>query len=416
MNKNNIEVIEITSVAHGGFCVGRLAGGKVAMVRGALPGERVRVRVTSERSKVAYAQVVEVLTASPDRVEHIWSEGAAAGLGGVELGHVAYPAQLRWKREVLAEALRRNGSEALVAEVSRVAPDWSVASLGASPGRSRVSFALDSAGFPVMSEAGTHRQHRISSFPLLVANLEGLRLFDRKLAFAPGSRVKAVAPSASAPVFAVGSEVFDADFVPTTPRVREVVRVGAREHTYRIFASSFWQTDYRAPAVLVEALLAGVGDISGFEVLELYAGSGLFSVFLAEAIGDSGRLTTVEGDRVAVKSAGYNLQHAGFEDTRSRVERAAVSARFLRGLDFGQRFMRGTLVVADPPRSGLGRDVAGAICGLEPDLVALISCDPVSCARDLEALRRGGYRLQSFRVFDLFPYTQHVEVLSVLGR
>ncbi|PNL43669.1 class I SAM-dependent RNA methyltransferase [Mobiluncus mulieris] len=416
MNKNNIEVIEITSVAHGGFCVGRLAGGKVAMVRGALPGERVRVRVTSERSKVAYAQVVEVLTASPDRVEHIWSEGAAAGLGGVELGHVAYPAQLRWKREVLAEALRRNGSDALVAEVSRVAPDWSVASLGASPGRSRVSFALDSAGFPVMSEAGTHRQHRISSFPLLVANLEGLRLFDRRLAFAPGSRVKAVAPSASAPVFAVGSEVFDADFVPTTPRVREVVRVGAWEHTYRIFASSFWQTDYRAPAVLVEALLAGVGDISGFEVLELYAGSGLFSVFLAEAIGDSGRLTTVEGDRVAVKSAGYNLQHAGFEDTRSRVERAAVSARFLRGLDFGQRFMRGTLVVADPPRSGLGRDVAGAICGLEPDLVALISCDPVSCARDLEALRRGGYRLQSFRVFDLFPYTQHVEVLSVLGR
>ncbi|MBB5846031.1 tRNA/tmRNA/rRNA uracil-C5-methylase (TrmA/RlmC/RlmD family) [Mobiluncus mulieris] len=416
MNKNNIEVIEITSVAHGGFCVGRLAGGKVAMVRGALPGERVRVRVTSERSKVAYAQVVEVLTASPDRVEHIWSEGAAAGLGGVELGHVAYPAQLRWKREVLAEALRRNGSDALVAEVSRVAPDWSVASLGASPGRSRVSFALDSAGFPVMSEAGTHRQHRISSFPLLVANLEGLRLFDRKLAFAPGSRVKAVAPSASAPVFAVGSEVFDADFVPTTPRVREVVRVGAREHTYRIFASSFWQTDYRAPAVLVGELLAGVGDISDFEVLELYSGSGLFSVFLAEAIGDSGRLTTVEGDRVAVKSAGYNLQHAGFEDTRSRVERAAVSARFLRGLDFGQRFMRGTLVVADPPRSGLGRDVAGAICGLEPDLVALISCDPVSCARDLEALRRGGYRLQSFRVFDLFPYTQHVEVLSVLGR
>ena len=414
MNKNNIEVIEITSVAHGGFCVGRLAGGKVAMVRGALPGERVRVRVTSERSKVAYAQVVEVLTASPDRVEHIWSEGAAAGLGGVELGHVAYPAQLRWKREVLAEALRRNGSEALVAEVSRVAPDWSVASLGASPGRSRVSFALDSAGFPVMSEAGTHRQHRISSFPLLVANLEGLRLFDRKLAFAPGSRVKAVAPSASAPVFAVGSEVFDADFVPTTPRVREVVRVGAREHTYRIFASSFWQTDYRAPAVLVEALLAGVGDISGFEVLELYAGSGLFSVFLAEAVGAAGRLTTVEGDALAVKSAGYKLKHAGCVGVS--VERASVSARFLRGVDFGQRVSQGSLVVADPPRSGLGRDVAGAICGLEPDLVALISCDPVSCARDLEALRRGGYRLQSFRVFDLFPYTQHVEVLSVLGR
>lgn len=414
MSLDDTEILDIGSVAHGGFCVGRLASGKVAMVRGALPGEQVRVRVTSERSKVAYAQVVEVLRTSPDRVEHIWPEGAAAGLGGVELGHVAYPAQKWWKREVLAEALHRNGSSDLVAELARVAPDWSVAALGASPGRTRVSFALDTAGHPVMSEAGTHRQHRISSFPLLVAGMDELRLFDRKLAFAPGARVKAVAPSASAPVFVVGTEVFDADFVPTTPRVREVVRVGSREHTYRIFASSFWQTDYRAPAVLVEALLAAVGDISGFEVLELYAGSGLFSVFLAEAIGSSGRLMAVEGDRAAVKSAVYNLKRAGFAG--ATVERAAVSAAYLRGLDFGERFMRGSLIVADPPRAGLGRDVAQAICELDPDVVALISCDPVSCARDLEVLRRGRYRLRSFQAFDLFPYTQHVEVLSVLER
>lgn len=414
MTGNNTEVIEIGGVAHGGFCVGRLADGKVAMVRGTLPGERVRVEVTSQRSKVAYARVTEVLEASPDRVEHIWPDGAKYDIGGVELGHVSYPAQLRWKHEVIAQALRRNGSPELLAEVSRVAPDWSVDSLGDSPGRTRISFEIDSEGHPVMSEAGTHAQHRISSFPLMISQIEGLRLFDRKLAFAPGTRVKAVVPSASAPVFAVGAEVYDADFVPTTPRVREVVRVGSREHTYRIFASSFWQTDYRAPGTLVGALLDGVGDISGFEVAELYSGSGLFSVFLAEAVGEMGRLVTVEGDGPAVKSAAYNLKHAGFAG--ASVERAAVNARFVRDMDFGQRVMRGSLVVADPPRSGLGRDVAGAICALEPDLVALISCDPVSCARDLEALRQGGYRLRSFRALDLFPYTQHVETLTILHR
>ena len=101
--------VQIDGVAHGGYCVSRLPQGKVVMVRGALPAEQVRIQVTSQRSKVAYGRVVEVLDASPDRVEHIWPEGNTLDLGGVELGHVAPGAQLRWKRAVLRQALRRNG-------------------------------------------------------------------------------------------------------------------------------------------------------------------------------------------------------------------------------------------------------------------------------------------------------------------
>ena len=67
--------VQIDGVAHGGYCVSRLPQGKVVMVRGALPAEQVRIQVTSQRSKVAYGRVVEVLDASPDRVEHIWPEG-----------------------------------------------------------------------------------------------------------------------------------------------------------------------------------------------------------------------------------------------------------------------------------------------------------------------------------------------------
>lgn len=407
------EVIEVGRVAHGGFCVGRLASGKVVMVRGALPHERVRVAVTSERARVAYARVVDVLVASPDRVAHIWPEGAAADIGGVELGHVAYPAQLRWKREVLTEALRRNGSEELLEEVSRVAPDWRVLSLGDTPGRTRVSFEVDDSGFPVMCEAGSHVQHRISSFPLMVSRMGELGIFDC-MSFPPGARVKVVVPSASAPVFVVGGEVFDADFVPVTPRVREVVGVGGRECVYRIHAGSFWQTDYRAPAVLVGALLDAVGDISDFEVVELYAGSGLFSVFLAEAIGSGGCLSTYEGSGSAVKSAVYNLRRAGFDGVLAQCK--TVCARFVRGLDFGRRATRGSLIVADPPRAGLGRDLARAICEQEADLVALVSCDPVSCARDLEVMRLNGYQVRFFRVFDLFPFTQHVETIVLMSK
>lgn len=414
MSANNsakaVETVEIGGVAHGGFCVGRLASGKVAMIRGALPGERVRVEITSERSKVAYGRVVEVTEASADRVPEIWPEGAARDIGGVELGHVSYPAQLRWKREVLAEALRRNGSAELEAMVSAVIPDWEVESLGDKPGRTRVSFIIDDQGRPAMSEAGSHQVHAIKSFPLTVPGIDELRLFERPLGFAPGTRVKAVAPSASAPVLAVGGEVYNADLIPTTPRVREVVE----DAKFRIFASSFWQTDYRAPATLSAALLAGIGEVHGFETLELYSGSGLFSVFLGRALGKEGRLTTVEGSGPAVKSAAYNLEHAGFGGVKTL--RGNVDARLLNSLEFGERVSAGTLVVADPPRTGLGEKTAKAICEKEPFRIALLSCDPVSAARDLEAIRKEGYVLKTFRAFDLFPYTFHMEALAVLEK
>ena len=92
------------------------------MVRGGLPGETVEVEVTSERSKVAYGRVVRVKTASADRVAHIWPEGEAKDLGGVELGHVAYPAQLRWKRDVVRDAIRRNGSPELLEQLDQAHP------------------------------------------------------------------------------------------------------------------------------------------------------------------------------------------------------------------------------------------------------------------------------------------------------
>ena len=145
----------------------------------------------------------------------------------------------------------------------------------------------------------------------------------------------------------------------------------------------------------------------------LYSGSGLFSLFLAQALGAQGRLTTVEGDGPATKSAAYNLAKAGFE--RIEVRRGNVSAKLVHDLPMGEMVSEGTLVVADPPRSGLGKAVARAICQQNPDLVALFSCDPVSCARDLETMRQLGYRVKTWRAFDLFPYTSHVESLCLLS-
>src|SRR5690606_33662822 len=106
--------LEIGPVAHGGHCVARLTeagggGGRVVFVRHALPGERVRARLTEAASEARYwrAEAIEVLEASPDRVPSAWPQAGPGGVGGGELAHVELAAQRRWKGAVLAEQLAR---------------------------------------------------------------------------------------------------------------------------------------------------------------------------------------------------------------------------------------------------------------------------------------------------------------------
>ena len=107
-------VLTVGPPAHGGHCVARPAddpSGRVVFVRHALPGETVRAVMTEKSAKIWRADVVEVLSASPDRVEPLWPEAGPGGVGGAELGHVALPAQRTWKRWVLADCMRRIGGQ-----------------------------------------------------------------------------------------------------------------------------------------------------------------------------------------------------------------------------------------------------------------------------------------------------------------
>ena len=114
---------------------------------------------------------------------------------------------------------------------------------------------------------------------------------------------------------------------------------------------------------------------AGRAVMELYSGAGLFSVPLARAVGESGRVVTLEGDEGAVRDAGEN-----------------------------------------PPRAGAGAEVCEAIAATGTPRVVLVSCDPAAGARDLRTLTEAGYELESLQAWDLFPHTHHVETISVLSR
>ncbi|PZR53822.1 class I SAM-dependent RNA methyltransferase [Xylanimonas oleitrophica] len=403
-------------VAHGGHAVARLDG-RVVFVRHALPGERVRAVVTEGGPKFWRADAVEVLDdASPDRVPSAWPEAGPDGVGGGELAHVSLAGQRRWKADVVAEQLQR---------LAKIERDVVVE---AAPGedergglayRTRVELVADAEGRAGMRKFRSHDVVPLDAMPLgteavaALADAEGV--FSRR--WQPGARLELVAPAdGSEPVLLVDGELWRngrADRRPNARRaVAEAVTVGDTTYRYRVAADGFWQVHREAPGVLTGAVLDAVGDVSGARVLDLYSGAGLFTLPLADAVGEQGRVVAVEGDARAVKDARRNAH----DRPQVELHLGAVDRVLAEGDAGGAGVGAADVVVLDPPRAGAGRTVVDAIAGREPSRVVYVACDPAALARDVAYLGDHGYALRSLRAFDLFPHTHHVEAVAVLEK
>lgn len=398
-------VVDVGPVAHGGHCVARHEG-RVVFVRHTLPGERVRIRMTDADPGARYwrADAVEVLTAAPDRVPSAWPEAGPGGVGGGELAHVRLEAQRRWKATVLGEQLRRLGGVDLPVEVESAPGE--VDGLGY---RTRIAMVADPDG-----RAGMHR-HRsrdvlaLRAMPLATSELIEMNLLDRR--WPPGVRITAVAPVGDRPVVLV-------DGVPWTDRgpdrrpnarssVRETAEADGRTLRWRVAADGFWQVHRAGPGLLVDAVLAAVGDLAGAVVLDLYAGAGLFTVPLAHRVGSTGRVLSVEGDPRAVRDARRNA----FDLPQIDLQLGDV-AQVLRG-GFAPR---ADVVVLDPPRVGAGRVVVEEVVARRARQVVYVACDPAALGRDVGYFAGHGYQVTGLRGLDLFPMTHHVETVAVLER
>jgi tRNA/tmRNA/rRNA uracil-C5-methylase (TrmA/RlmC/RlmD family) len=178
-------------------------------------------------------------------------------------------------------------------------------------------------------------------------------------------------------------------------------------HGFTVEADGFWQVHPGAPRVLVETVLGMLGPKPGEKVMDLYSGVGLFARFLAEAVGPTGRVVAVEGDRTACRHARDNL--AGCEGVGvewGNVDRVLAAS-------YDEPF---DLVVLDPPREGARRTVVEQIADRAPRAIAYVACDPAALARDLATFAELGYSMSALRAFDLFPMTHHVECVALLMR
>jgi len=153
-------------------------------------------------------------------------------------------------------------------------------------------------------------------------------------------------------------------------------------------------------------MLIVMGPVLGVSVADLYAGVGLFASLLGDAVGQTGSVVAVEGDNRACADAARNTADQPWVTVRT----ASVDVPLVRSL----AGRRPELIVLDPPRTGAGLDVSAALAGLRPRALAYVSCDPASFSRDLRVFTDAGWSLGELRAFDLFPMTEHVELVALL--
>ncbi|MGO2932614.1 class I SAM-dependent RNA methyltransferase [Microbacterium sp.] len=389
--------LDITGIAHGGTFIARYEG-RVVFVSDAIPGERVRARVTDDaKSSFWRAETVEVLDASPHRRPHVWPEADISRdpddrAGGADLGHIDLDHQRTLKRQVLSEALDKFAGAGLEAPVVEPVDDTD-----GTGWRTRVSLHVDAHGNVGPYASRSHRVIPVASHPLARPRIEAEA---RALTNAEPGRVDLV-ESADGTVHVLRRPEHGRR--PKAPVIVE--RVGGR--SFRLDADGFWQVHARAASVLdaaVRSALAGRVD-PGQTHFDLYGGVGL----LAATLADAGAT-----DIVTVESSGRATAHA--RENLAAIDAVAITARVDRYLAGLPDAAGAGSVVLDPPRAGAGRAVVEGVHALNPDAVVYVACDPVALARDLGTFRGLGWRVDSMRAFDLFPHSHHVEAVAALSR
>jgi tRNA/tmRNA/rRNA uracil-C5-methylase (TrmA/RlmC/RlmD family) len=408
---DDIVELEVGAIAAGGGCVARVPDGRVVFVRHCLPGERVRARITSVTSSFLRADAVEVLVASPDRVVPVCPHAGPGRCGGCDFQHATLPAQRRLKEDLVAEQLSRLAGLDRRVEVEEVdgAPDglgW----------RTRVAFAVGPDGGIGLRRHRSHDIEPVDHCPIATIGVDGADVGS--VGWKGARQIEVFAsPDGGVPVVLVETGKDRLDGFPDldvglvwkgrTLRAPDHVDIEVGGHRFTVGAGVFWQVHPAAGPLLTRVVLEGLEAGPGDRVADLYAGAGLFTVALARVVGPAGTVVAVERSGPAVADLKRNA--AGLRQVE--IVRADVTPALVSG-----RLGNPDLVVLDPARAGAGRAVLGALVALDPAprRMAYVSCEPAPFARDLRVALDAGWTLRSLRAFDLFPMTEHVELVGIL--
>lgn len=366
--------IHIDRLAIGGRGVGR-HNGIVVFVEGAAPNEVVRAEITLIKKNFAEGKVLEVIQPSPFRISPLCTYYSKCG--GCNWQHLSYTEQLNQKRLLVAEALRKfSGFSHTEVKNPMASPlEWRY--------RNRIQLH-----YRPPSELGFNSRNSHQLVPIddcLIADTKITESF---------SGIRQRLASSENPV-----RRFEL-YLDQNLKVCSTIDSKSR-------STGFAQVNQAQNLVLIHAVVEKIRALEPKNIIELYAGAGNFSFPVAKAFQDV-KIQAVELHETSVKSAQETVKQLEIENLDFRCSDVA---------DFIQacRPLPATLVLLDPPREGCDSQVISSIVKLQPESLIYISCNPVTLARDLKPFA-DQYDLIEVQPFDMFPQTDHVEVLTVLKR
>lgn len=366
--------VTIKSIAQGGEGVSHLPNGKTVFVDGAVIDEVVSIEIYKETSSYAKAKIVEIISASEDRVSPFCPHYFECG--GCNLQHLKYEKQVQVKEDLVISHLKRIGK--LDLSNINILPTAVDKDAGY---RNRVRFHVSMSDKKVgFLKKNSNELCDIESCPLLVdsinksiANGDILKAARINM-FSNNSKGKYI----QVPVFAGNDKLtFSKDRVPITINGR----------TLMVSANVFFQSN---PILLSQLITYVTSKIDSDSVMDLYSGVGTFSAFLPKGT------IAVEKQRDCLSLSKINAPEAisftGEVENWGKKNKEKVD-----------------IVVVDPPRTGLYESVPKLIKKFGAKKIIYISCNPVTLSRDIKALQEIGYRAEEVKVFDFYPHTHHVE-------
>lgn len=403
-------------------------GNRWIEVEHGIPGEVVRAQVVG--TKRLAGRIVEVLEPNEDRVEAPCGYFRDWACGGCQWQMIAYAGQVRRKQEQVDAAMAAAGLDLRIGAVHTLDEPWRYRSTaGISLGRhagfrrhaslaivpirdcpisaslvgrlmAQLNDQLESGNLPdfrgrirldvriVSAESGDGLQ-------ILIRQTDPRKPIDAR-------EVQALAQTVSVFQDVTGVSVLEEDGTVTAVSGELFAPTLVAGKQVWLTAGSFFQTNLRLLPVLVDRLRVACGSLVGKRVADVYAGVGLFGLYIA---GDAARVDVIETDALALEACRRTARAWRI----ANVETIALPAES--ALAAGTPY---DIVIVDPPRTGLDEQVLAALAARPPGIVLYVSCLAESLARDLAVLAPAGYRLESLELFDFYPQTYHVELLAVL--
>lgn len=426
--KERAEVI-VEKLVHGGSGLARLESGQAVFVSGVLPGERVAVQIRRKRKGFLEADLIEVIVPSQDRIEPLCR--GEKQCTGATWPHIAYPAQLRYKEEILLDALARTGG---------MRPRRPLPIL---PSHRTDHYRLRTQ-FNVRSKEGTQRIgfFRQGSYdlvevddaflidPAINRTLKAIRALVHLLPPLTEIHVNAT-PSGQVHLLVFSDqnslpsvEPFYARLTETAPAVIGISGFANRKKAFtlgenrltleveglKIHATegNFYQVNWEQNRNMVRTVLDFTSLTGSEAVLDLYCGIGNFALPLAKS---AKAVIGIESGYSAIEDAKANAVLNGIQNVEFIADDMQKGLKTLIG-----RKMRADVIVLDPPRAGATLKTLERVLAFVPQKIVYVSCNPATLARDLKFFHLFGFRLDRLQPLDMFPYTYHIECVAEMVR